>query len=93
MVAFLGYCLWVYVKKNCQRIAPGLTPWALLDQLGRILLVEVWFETRDESWLCLPRITEPEAAEQALLRQLGWHLPTQPPPRVYHSQVPASAVS
>jgi transposase len=92
MVAFLGYCLWVYVKKNCQRIAPGLTPWALLDQLGRMLLVEVWFETRDGRWLCLPRITEPEAAEQALLRQLGWHLPTQPPPRVHQSQVPNSAV-
>ena len=92
MVAFLGYCLWVYVKKSCQRIAPGLTPWALLDQLGRILLVEVWFETRDAHWLCLPRITEPEAAEQALLRQLGWHLPTQSPPRVHQSQVPASAV-
>lgn len=92
MVAFLGYCLWVYVKKSCQRIAPGLTPWALLDQLGRIILVEVWFETRDGRWLCLPRITQPEAAEEALLRQLGWHLPTQPPPRVYASQVPASVV-
>jgi transposase len=93
MVAFLGYCLWVYVKKSCERIAPGLTPWALLDQLGRIIVVEVWFETRDGRWLCLPRITEPEAAEHALLCQLGWHLPTQPPPRVHQNQVPTSRVS
>jgi len=43
LVAFLGYCLWVYMKKSCERIALSLTPWALLDQLRRIQLVEVWF--------------------------------------------------
>ena len=26
LVAFLGYCLWVCLRKKAQRIAPSLTP-------------------------------------------------------------------
>lgn len=91
MVAFLGYCLWVYVKKCCQQVAPTLTPWALLDQLGRIVLVEVWFELRHGGTICLPRITQPEPAQAALLAQLSWALPAQPPPRIYPAQLPAAS--
>lgn len=90
MVAFLGYCLWVYLKKCAQRVAPSLTPWALLDQLGRIVLVEVWFELSTGGTICLPRITQPEPAQAVLLMQLGWTLPSQPPPRVYAKDVAAS---
>jgi transposase len=90
LVAFLGYCLWVYLKKCCQRVAPSLTPWALLDQLGRIVLVEVWFDLRAGGTICLPRITQPEPAQAALLAQLDWKLPAQPPPRVYAAQVAAA---
>lgn len=90
MVAFLGYCLWVYLKKCAQRVAPSLTPWALLDQLGRIVLVEVWFELRNGGTICLPRITQPEPAQVGLLTQLGWTLPSQPPPRVYARDLAAS---
>ena len=86
MIAFMGYCLWVYLKKCCQGAAPSLTPWALLDQIGRIVLVEVWFELRDGRAICLTRITQPEPAQAALLAQLGWTLPAQPPPRVYAAQ-------
>jgi transposase len=86
LVAFLGYCLWVYLKKCCQQVAPSLTPWALLDQLGRIVLVEVWFELRHGGTICLPRITQPEPAQALLLTQLGWTLPAQPPPRIYAAQ-------
>jgi len=87
MVAFLGYCLWVCLKKKAQRVAPSLTPWQILDQLGRILLVEVWFELRDGRIMCLPRITQPEPAQASLLRQLGWTLPAQPPPRIQASKI------
>jgi len=90
LVAFLGYCLWVYLKKCAERVAPSLTPWALLDQLGRIVLVEVWFELRNGGTICLPRITQPEPAQALLLTQLGWTLPSQPPPRVYAKDVAAS---
>jgi hypothetical protein len=87
MVAFLVYCLWVYLKKCAQRVAPSLTPWVLLDQLGRIVLVEVWFELRNGGTICLPRITQPKPAQAVLLTQLGWTLPTQPPPRVHAKDV------
>jgi hypothetical protein len=88
LVAFLGYCLWVGLKKKAQRAAPSLTPWQVLDQLGPILLVEVWFELKDGRGLCLPRITQPEPAQALLLHQLNWTLPQQPPPRVYARDLP-----
>ncbi|SRR6266496_1525627 len=87
LVAFLGYCLWVCLKHRLRAVAPSLTPWQALDQLGRISLVEVWFELKDGRQLCLPRITQPELVQAALLEQLGWKLPEQPPPRVYAHQV------
>ena len=78
------------LKKKAQRAAPSLTPWQILDQLGRIALVEVWFELRDGRRMCLPRITQPEAAQAVLLAQLKWTLPQQPPPRVHARQVPTT---
>jgi transposase len=92
LVAFLGYCLWVYLKKCCARAAPSLTPWTLLDQLRRIVLVEVWFELRRGGTICLPRITQPEPAQAALLAQLDWTLPAQPPPRIYPAQAGDAAI-
>jgi transposase len=87
LVAFLGYCLWVCLKKKVAALAPGLTPWQVLDQLGRIVLVEVWFDLVEGGRLCLPRITQPEPAQAALLAQLNWRLPAQPPPRIYAKEV------
>ena len=90
LVAFLGYCLWVCLKKKAQRRAPSLTPWQMLDQLGRIALVEVWFELRDGRRMCLPRITQPEPTQAVLLAQLNWSLPQQSPPRVFARDLPPS---
>ena len=87
MVAFLGYCLWVCLKHKLRAAAPSLTPWQLLDQFGRIVLVEVWFKLRAGGCLCLERITQPEPAQAALIDQLNWPLPQQPPPRIYEHQV------
>lgn len=88
LIAFLGYCLWVCLKKKAERIAPSLSPWQIVDQLGRIVLVEVWFELKDGRRLCLPRITQAEPVQELLLRQLNWKLPEQPPPRIYAKDVP-----
>ena len=88
LVAFPGYCLWVCLKKKSEPSAPSLTPWQILDQLGRMALVEVWFELRDGRRMCLPRITQPEPAQAVLLAQLKWRLPQQPPPRVYAQDLP-----
>lgn len=48
-----------------------------------IQLVEVWFDTVDEKRICLPQITRPESEHQAILDQIKWPLPKQPPPRIY----------
>lgn len=92
LVAFLGYCLWVCLKQKARKVSPSLTPWQILDQLRRLLLVEVWFELKDGRPMCLPRITQPEPAQALLLEQLGWPLPPQPPPRIYAKDVPRSTV-
>jgi transposase len=87
MIAFLGYALWVGLKHRLRAITQSMTPWQLLDQFGRIQLIEVWFDTRDGRRICLPRITQPEAVQRVLLAQLRWSLPQQPPPRIYSSSL------
>jgi transposase len=86
LVAFLGYCLWVALKQKLKAAAAGLTPAQALHQLKQILLVEVWFDLRQGGRICLPRITQPETAQQLLLHHLGWSLPEQPPPKIYRDQ-------
>jgi len=87
MVAFLGYCLWVCLKHKLKASAPSLTPWQLLDQFGRIQMVEVWFKLRAGGCICLERVTQPEAAQAALIHQLNWPLPQQPPPKIYQTDL------
>jgi transposase len=87
MVAFLGYCLWVCLKQKLKGAAPGLSPWQVLDQFKRIVQVEVWFKLKAGGAICLPRITQPEAAQAMLLHRMEWSLPEQPPPRVYQDQL------
>lgn len=90
LVALLGYCLWVCLKKKAERAAPSPTPWQILDQLGRIALVEMWFALRDRRRMCLPRLTQPDPAQAMLREQLHWSLPQQPPPRVDARNLPPS---
>jgi transposase len=87
MVAFLGYALWVTLKQKLKAVAPSLTPWQVLKLLGQLQLIEVWFKTRDARALCLLRITEPDTAQAAVLHQLNWRLPDQPPPKIYQEQI------
>jgi transposase len=86
LVAFLGYCLWVCLKQKLKAAAASLTPAQVLHQLKQILLVEVWFDLRQGGKICLPRVTQPEAAQQLILHHLGWSLPEQPPPKIYRDQ-------
>ncbi len=90
LVAFLGYAMWVCLKKHAAVRAPSLTPWQILQALRTIVLVDVEFDTRDGRTLSLPRITEPEKEQAALLLQLGWTLPQQSPPRIRQSPKQAS---
>ena len=88
MVAFLGYAMHVCLKKLAARKAPSLTSWQVLQHMRKIVLVDVEFDTTDGRAITLPRITIPEKEQAALLLQLGWTLPEQPPPRIRRAQVP-----
>ena len=88
MVAFLGYCLWVCLKHKLRAAAPSLTPARVLEALGGMMMVEVWFRLRDGRNLCLPRYTQPEPEQALILHLLGWELPEQPPPRIHAKDLP-----
>jgi transposase len=90
MIAFLGYCLWACLKQRLRGIAGSLTPARVIESLSKIMMVEVWFDLRAGSRICLPRITEPETEQAVVLHQLGWALPQQPPPKIYPKSVPAN---
>ena len=86
-VAFLGYCLTVTLKNLLRPHAPGLTPRAVLESLGRIQMVDVQIPTTDGRRLTMPRHTQPETEHRIILKQLGLSLPPQPPPRITIEQV------
>jgi hypothetical protein len=81
-VAFMGYCLMAALRKHLEPAAPGLSPKAVLEQLGAIKMVDVCLPTSDGRWLVMPRHTEPEPEQLMLLEKLGLTLPAQPPPRI-----------
>ena len=81
-VAFMGYCLMAALRKRLEPAAPGLSPKAVLEQLGAIQMVDVCLPTNDGRWLIMPRYTEPEPEQLMLLEKLRLTLPAQPPPRI-----------
>jgi transposase len=87
MLAFLAYAMWVCLKWILKSVATGLSPRQVIELFRSIQLVEVWFDTVDERKICLPRITMPEPEHQAVLDQIKWSLPAQPPPRIYAKQL------
>ena len=90
LVAFLAYCLQVTLKNRLQIRAPGLTPTAVMEKLATIQMIDVWIPTRDGRWLILPRYTQPARDLQALMQQIQLTLPSQPPPRITTSPLPAT---
>jgi hypothetical protein len=70
------------LRKHLKPAAPGLSPKAVLEQLGAIKMVDVCLPTSDGRWLIMPRHTEPEPEQSMLLDKLGLTLPAQPPPRI-----------
>lgn len=81
-VAFIAYCLQVTLKFRARRLAPGLTPRAILEKFSTIQMVDVHLPTSDGRYLVLPRFTQPDPDQQLLIKQLGLTLPNQPPPRI-----------
>lgn len=83
MLAFMAYAMWICLKWILKPVATGLTPRQMIELFRNIQLVEVWFDTVDDRRICLPRITIPNPEHQAVLEQIKWKLPEQPPPRIY----------
>ena len=75
--------MWVCLKWILKPVATGLTPRQMIELFRNIQLVEVWFDTVVGRRICLPRITIPNPEHQAVLEQIKWKLPEQPPPRIY----------
>ena len=93
-VAFLAYALSVTLKQRLTALAPGLTPRAVLEKLGTILMLDVCFPTPDGRWLIMPRYTQPEPDQMLLLHRLRLSLPPQSPPRIKAVEPnPAAAVA
>jgi hypothetical protein len=82
LVAFLAYCLSVTLRMKLAAHAPGLSPRAVLEKLHTIQMLDVCLPTTDGRWLIMPRHSEPEPDQQALLAKLQLTLPHQPPPRI-----------
>jgi hypothetical protein len=81
-VAFLAYCLHVTLKAHLRHRAPGLTVRQALEKFGAMQMLDVHFPTTDGRELIFTRYTQPESDQQLLLAQLGWTLPSQPPPKI-----------
>jgi transposase len=92
-IAFLAYCLQVTLKNRAMAYAPGLTAQAILEKLGTIQMIDVWFPTTDGRWLILPRYTQPERDLELLLHHLHLELPAQPPPRITIDALQTAAVA
>ena len=90
-VAFMGYALTATLQMRTRQHAPGLTPRAVLEQLAAIQMIDVHLPVNDGRCLVMARHTEPEPEQQLLLNKLGLHLPEQPPPKIYASQLAALA--
>lgn len=81
-VAFLAYCLHVTLKTHLRPHAPGLTVRQVLEKFAAMQMLDVHFPTTDGRELIFTRYTQPEPDQQLLLAQLGWTLPSQPPPKI-----------
>jgi transposase len=88
MVAFLGYALWVTLKHLLKRRpafvqepstsganAQPLSPMKALALLSALQSADIVLPTTDGREIRLRRITEPDAEQKLLLRQLGISLP------------------
>jgi len=81
-VAFLAYCLHATLKAHLRHRAPGLTVRQVLEKFAAMQMLDVHFPTTDGRELIFTRYTQPEPDQQLLLAQLGWTLPSQPPPKI-----------
>ena len=62
-----AYCLHVALKSMLSSKAPGLTPRGVLEKLGAIRMLDVYFPTTDGRDLVFVRHTQPETDQRLVL--------------------------
>ena len=74
-MAFLGYALWVTLKRLLVRKRLNLSPAKALHLLSTLQSADIMLPTTDGREIRLRRITTPSREQQLLLDQLGIRLP------------------
>ena len=70
------------LRRRLHKLAPGLTPRAVLEKFKTIQMIDVHLPTTDGRTVVLPRYTQPEHEHRVLLHRLNLELPAQPKPRI-----------
>jgi transposase len=78
LVCFLAYVLWKTLGQRCRRAGLGDEPRRVLEELGRIQLVDVVLPTRQGTEIRRRCITEPTEHQAILLTRLRCRLPKIP---------------
>jgi hypothetical protein len=75
LVCFLAYVAWKTLGQMCRRAGLGDEPRRVLDELGRIRLVDVVLQTRDGRQIRRRCVSRPDDHQSILLHHLGLTLP------------------
>jgi transposase len=91
LVCFLAFVLWKSLEMWQQRAGLGNSPRTVLEELARIQSHDVVLPSATHGQIRLRCVTQPDAAQAALLDRLGIVLPKRM--RLEESQLPALAIS
>ncbi|NBB96374.1 MAG: hypothetical protein GVY16_11635 [Planctomycetes bacterium] len=79
MVCFRAYVLWTMLQQMCRAAGLGDEPRRVLEELGRIKVVDVVVATRDGTQIRRRCATRPDEHQGILLHRLGLNLPSNLP--------------
>ena len=91
LVCFLAFVLWKTLEMGQQRAGVGNSPRTVLEELARIQSHDIILPTPTHGDIRMRCITQPDAAQAALLERLGIVLPKRM--RIAEHQLPALAAS
>jgi hypothetical protein len=77
LVCFLAYVLWKTLGALCHQAGLGDEPRRVLDELGKIRVVDVVMPTNSGTTIRKRCITRPTDHQAILLQRLGLHLPSR----------------
>ena len=81
-VCFLAYSLYVTLKHQVKSMGSGLTPRQVLEQYGKVQMLDVEFPTTDGRRLVMSRFTQPDQGLKLLMHRMKKDFGDQPPPQL-----------